>query len=101
MSTFRASYRGIGEMLRSTEMQAEMLRRADLGKAYAEAIAPRHTGQFAASFQTSVTARGGHHHDRAAATLSNTDPDGLVIEVGANGRPGHHTLAKALDAMRG
>ena len=101
MSDFRANYRGIGEMLLSPAMQAEMLRRADLAKAYAEAIAPRRTGQFAASFETSVVANGGHHRDRACATLANTDPDGLVIELGANGRPGHHTLVKALDAMRG
>lgn len=101
MSTFTASYRGIGQLLRSSEMQAEMLRRAARAKVYAQATAPRETGQFATSFTTHVVARGGAHRDRAEAVLANTDPAGLAIELGTRRTPAHRTLRKALDAMRG
>lgn len=101
MSVYRASYRGIGELLRSPLMQAEMLRRAKLARSYAETIAPRHTGQYAASFGTEVTAHGGARHDRACGRLLNHDPAALSIEVGTRRTPAHRTLRKALDAMRG
>lgn len=97
---FDADYAGIGELLRADFMQAEMLRRVEKGKALAEVIAPRDTGQFAASFHTSVNSHGGARHDRAEGVLTNDDPAALSIETGTNDTPAHRTLRKSLDAMK-
>lgn len=97
---FRASYTGIGRMLRSEPMLAAMLARAEQVKARAEAIAPVDTGEYARSFSVEGTRAGGAHHDRAVAAVRSDDPAAFAIEVGTEDTPAHRTLRKALDAAR-
>lgn len=98
--TYRRNRRGIGEMLRAPFMQADMLRRAENAKAFAESIAPHDTGGFAEHMHASVVEHGGIRHDRAEGRLSNDDPGALSIETGTEDTPAHRTLQTALDAMR-
>lgn len=95
---FRANYRGIGAMLRSQEMQAEMRRRAEKVKAMAEAIAPVETGQYKASFRVTSGARGGVNRDRAFGRVSNSVPHAFYVEYGTSTQPAHHILRRALRA---
>jgi hypothetical protein len=100
MATFNASYRGIGEMLKSPEIEAEMVRRAEKVKAQAEATAPVDTGQYKASFSVRSSRRGGVKKDRASATVLNDSPESFYVEYGASHTPRYRTLGKALDAAR-
>jgi hypothetical protein len=103
MSRFDASYSGIGKMIRSDWMLAEMGRRG--GNVMAQAIAtapvgkrPRdpHPGRYKASFEMLLNNRGGIHHDRAEAKVLNTAFEGVFIEYGHEGAEPYHTLLHAL-----
>lgn len=102
---FRASYHGVGEMLRSPWMQAEMRRRAEKVKAAAEAIAPvgdpaydRHAGRYKASFVVESGSRGGFKRDRAYGKVTNSAPYAIWVEKGNSRTPAHHVLRRALKA---
>ncbi|MFD7705714.1 HK97 gp10 family phage protein [Streptomyces sp. NPDC059786] len=95
--------KGVGGMLRMPGMQAEMLRRAEAIKSIAQASSPvgdegdPHRGNYAASWQTDSTARGGRRRDRAVAVVRNTSYYARWVEYG-NGRPSgpaHHVLLRA------
>lgn len=101
MSYFKPSYSGVGKMIRSGFMQAEMLARIEKIKAVAIAIAPRDVKDkdgvyYHDKFSTSVRARGGTKHDRAEGRLVNTHPAALEIEKGTEDTPAHNTLRKAI-----
>jgi hypothetical protein len=100
MATFRASYSGIGEMLRSPEVEAEMVRRAEKVKAQAEATAPVDSGEYASNFEVSSSKRGGSKKDRASATISNGVDHAFAVEYGASHTPRYRTLGRALDAAK-
>lgn len=104
MSYYRADYAGIGQMLRSEFMEAAMVALAERAKQVAEATAPYDpagTTHFRDSFEVTSRRDGGHEHDRASASLVNTDDAALWIELGTSDTPAHHTMAKALDAVAG
>jgi hypothetical protein len=104
MSKFTPSYSGIGEMLRSEFMQAEMHARAEAARALAEAIAPvyeqgPHPGRYKAAF----TVESGVRHEktaRAYGRLENHSPEAFFVEYGTRNNPAHHVLVRASDAMR-
>jgi len=104
--TFKASYTGIGQMLRSPDMQAAMRRLAEKVKARAEANAPvgdpsedPHAGRYKSSFYIST---GVQHRktSRAYAEIGNTAPEALTVEYGTADTDAHHTLLDALAAVR-
>lgn len=95
---FRASYSGIGKMLRSPEMQAEMRRRAEKVKAAAEAAAPIESGEYKRRFKVTSGARGGVRRDRAYGRVTNTSEHAFYVEYGTSKNPAHHTLRRALRA---
>lgn len=100
MSDVTVYYEGVGEMLRSDFIQAEMRRRASLGKDFAEATAPYDPAStdgphYKELFRVEDTPR----KDRACASLVNDDPAALHIEFGTSDTPAHHTLTRALDVM--
>jgi HK97 gp10 family phage protein len=97
-TTFRASYRGIGQMIRAPWMQAEMRRRAEKVKATAEATAPVETGDYKNSFTLSSGARGGIRRDRAYGRVTNTSGHAVFVEYGTSAQPARHTLRNALRA---
>jgi hypothetical protein len=98
------SYAGIGEMLNSDFMVAEMGRRAALVRAHAEGTAPvydgkrydPHRGQYKESFSDGAFPFGGIHHDRAEGWVENSAPHALYVEYGNRGAEPHHTMLRAL-----
>lgn len=103
MATFKPSYTGIGEMIRSPEVRAEMVRRAEKVKAQAEATAPydaKSTTHYKDAFHVTSTSRGGKDKDRAAATVVNDDAAAFFIEWGNANITKHRTLGRALDAAK-
>lgn len=104
--TFKASYTGIGAMLKSPEMQAAMRQLAEKVKARAEANAPvgdpaedPHAGRYKSSFYVSA---GVQHRktSRAYAEIGNTAPEALFVEYGDSGNGAAHVLLDALSAVR-
>jgi hypothetical protein len=95
---FRASFSGIGKMIRSPGMQAEMRRRAEKVKAVAEATAPAESGEYKGSFRVTSGARGGWKEDRAYGRVTNTSEHAFYVEFGTSKTPKHETLRRALRA---
>lgn len=105
MSSFRADYTGIGRMLVSEAMQAEMHRRASRVKEAAEADAP----------YDAADKDGDHYRDhftvssgvqerktrRAVGTVTNDSEIAFLVEFGSKHNDAHHTLTRALDAAKG
>jgi hypothetical protein len=103
MATFTPDYNGIGQMLRSDFIEAEMFRRAKKVLEAAEAAAPydpKSITHYRDAFRLQVNSRGGVHHDRAVASVVNDDPAAFFIEYGTSKTPQHRTLRNALDAAR-
>lgn len=107
---YEASYEGIGDMLTAPFMQAEMRRRAEVGKAWAEARANREaidSGKYADSFEVdSGIQTSANGTRRAFGELRNTDPKSFVVEFGSGpdrpqggSSPAHRILLGALDVM--
>lgn len=106
MSTFRGSYKGIGELLCAPFIEAEMLRRAEKVKATAEAIAPDAVPlgvgyKYEFKVESGVRARKGGRHRRAYARVSNSSLHAIYVEYGGGNTPKHRTLGRALDAAGG
>ena len=101
---FKMSKKGVGQLLRSEMIQAEMLRRAELIKSVAESIAPvggpsdPHPGTYKSSFYVTSTARGGRRKDRATATVGNRAYYARFVEYGTEKVPAHHVLLRAAHA---
>jgi hypothetical protein len=95
---FKASYSGIGKMIRSPGMGAEMRRRAEKVKPLAEATAPVDSGEYKSSFKVTSGARGGVRKDRAYGRVTNSAPHAFYVEHGTSKTPAHHTLRRALSA---
>lgn len=105
MSTFRASYRGIGELLRSAGMETEMLRRAEKVRARFVETAPvdetgPHPGRLRDSARVESDKYGGVHNDRAIARVVVEAPEAFYAEFGNKNVARHRTLGRALDAAR-
>lgn len=84
------SFDGIGDMLRSDFMAAEMVRRAQKVADLARSRAPvysgsgrdPHRGRYKDSFQVLGTRAGGRKKDRAAGMVVSDDPTAVFIEYG-------------------
>jgi hypothetical protein len=104
-ANFEGDYRGIGEMLCSEEMQAEMHRRADKIAVAAEADAPvgpasdPHRGRYKASFTVGSGVQEGKTR-RAYGRVTNDAPEAIYVEYGNKNTDAHHTLGRALDAAK-
>lgn len=102
---FSADYQGIGEMLCSEEIQADMRARAERIAAAAEADAPvgpvsdPHAGRYKASFSVESGVREGKTR-RAYGRVTNDAPEAVMVEYGNKNIDAHHTLGRALDAAR-
>lgn len=111
--TYRLDFAGFNEHLLNADFMVEhMAARAERGKAFAEAIAPvdpegQHPGRYKESFSVESGKRGGVHHDRAYAIVSNDaktddgEPLAVFVEFGTEHSDGHHVLSKTLDALGG
>lgn len=104
-ATFRMSRRGVGELLRSPQMEGEMLRRADVIKSVAVGYSPvgaaardPHPGLYKSSWATTSTRRGGARRDRATATVYNEAYHARFVEYGTERVPARHVLLRATQA---
>lgn len=102
---FKMKKRGVGQLLRSPMIEAEMLRRADVIKDAAVAISPvgasardPHPGHYKTSWHTSSTARGGRRKDRATAKVWNSAYYARFVEYGTERVHAHHVLLRAAQA---
>ncbi|MGA4867564.1 HK97 gp10 family phage protein [Streptomyces lavendulocolor] len=101
---FKMSKRGVGQLLRSDMVLAEMVRRGYVIKSTAEAIAPvggpgdPHRGLYRSSFYVRPVPRGGRRRDRAVAIVGNTAPYGAHVEYGTEQVRAHHVLLRAAQA---
>lgn len=97
---FKMKRKGVGQLLRSPMIQAEMLRRAEVIKAVAVATSPvyvkgAHAGRYKASWETDSTSRGGRRKDRAVAYVRNTSHYARWVEYGTERVHAHHVLLRA------
>jgi hypothetical protein len=97
---FKMSRKGVGELLRSPMIQAEMLRRAEVIKGVAVAISPvdessPRPGHYKGSWETDSTSRGGRRRDRAVGYVRNTAYYARWVEYGTERVPAHHVLLRA------
>lgn len=107
---YDADYSGIGQMLTSGFMQADMLRRAEEAKAWAVARAGTEaidSGKYAGSFEVeSGVQTSANGTRRAYGELRNTDPKSFVVEFGSGpdrpqggSSPAHRILLSSLMVM--
>lgn len=105
-STFRPSYKGIGEMLNAEFMRQAMLNRAEKIATLAGATAPvyegtdteHEPGRYKRSFKASAGTHGGVHHDRAYGRVENDAPEAAIVEFGNSKTPRYATLRNAAAA---
>jgi len=103
MSTYRPSYKGIGQLLTAEFLQAEMLRRAKKGEAHAEAIAPDYS-PYGVGYKYEFEVTGGVKESkkgtkRAFGRLANKSDHAIWVEFGGENTPAHRVLGKSLTAM--
>lgn len=102
MTTFKPSYEGIGELLRSDFLQAEMKRRALKVQAFAEATAPDHVPYgvgYKYEFETTSGVKTSKKDTRRAfGRVTNHSDHAIWVEYGGQHTPAHRTLGKALRA---
>ena len=102
---FKMSRKGVGELLRSDPIEAEMLRRAEVIKGVAIGISPvgqaardPHPGLYKESWHTTSHKRGGRRRDRAVAVVWNSAPYARWVEYGTERVRAHHVLLRAAQA---
>jgi hypothetical protein len=104
---FKMSRKGVGQLLRSRMIEADMLYRAEKIEAVAEATSPvggpadPHRGLYKSSWVVTSTSRGGRRRDRATATVTNTAPHAAWVEWGTENYAGRHILLQAAQAGGG
>jgi hypothetical protein len=102
---YDANYAGIGEMLCMPGMVADMRRRAEKVKDFAEATAPvddggPHPGRYKAAFHVDSGIQQGKTR-RAFGRVTNDSPEAFYVEYGNRNVPKHRTLGTALTAAAG
>ncbi len=91
---FRASYKGIGEILRSPQMQREMKARAERVMERAVALAPEDTRAYVTSFRVETGIRKGRT-TRAVAKVINDDEAAPYVEWGTTKTPRFRVMGRA------
>lgn len=102
----------LDDILTGALMRAEVRMKAEQGARLAQTLAPKKSGEFAASIHAedngnvTVTNAYGHTSKRAAAAIVTTDPKALTVEEGGHIRyksgenfTGHHVLERTADIM--
>jgi hypothetical protein len=74
--TYKPDFKGVGQLLRSSDVQHVCVAAAERGKTYAESISPVRTGEYRRSFLVvPVMAK-----DRSGAKLINTSGHATAVE---------------------
>lgn len=101
---FKMNRKGVGQLLRSEMVRADLVRRAGVIQSIAQATSPvggagdPHPGEYKASWKTDSTLRGGRRRDRAVAVVRNTAFYARWVEYGTERAPAHHVLLRAAQA---
>lgn len=104
---FKPNHEGVGELLRSPEIEAMLRARMEPVRELAIATAPvfergPHPGRYKESFREVESGRdNGANEPRAYARLVNDSPEALSVEFGTANNPAHHTMLHALAASGG
>jgi len=106
---FKMSTRGVGQLLNSPEISAEMLRRAEVIKGAAEAISPvggpgdPHPGQYKLSWYAKVDRKaiGRSRKKRPVGVVGNSAYYARWVEYGTERVRAHHVLLRAAQAGGG
>ena len=78
---YEPNIEGLGKIMTGRGVEAMLGARAQAGKQFAEGMAPRRTGDYAASFSVSTSSRGaGRWSDRATAYLYNDSDHAVAVE---------------------
>jgi hypothetical protein len=91
---FRGNYKGIGEMLVSSQMQREMEQRARRVEARCVATSPEDTGAYRSSFRVETGIRPGPK-PRAESKVINGDEAATLVEWGTSKTPRYRVMGKA------
>lgn len=100
---FKMSTRGVGQLLNSSMISAEMLRRAEVIKALAEAISPvggpgdPHSGEYKTSWYAKVQRKGVGRSGkkRPVGVVGNRAYYARWVEYGTERVRAHHVLLRA------
>ncbi|MEU3624850.1 hypothetical protein BS329_18050 [Amycolatopsis coloradensis] len=97
---FVPDHRGLAQLLRGTEVHGLIMDRARGGAQFAETIAPRRTGEYAAGIQAEDGGLGGRRLDRPVGLIVATAPHSAAVEWGNDhqNHP-HHVLARTIDIV--
>ena len=104
---FKLKRKGVGELLRSDMILADLVRRANRIEAAAVALSPvggpgdPHPGEYKSSWKVSSVKRGGRRRNRAVAFVRNTAYYARWVEYGTEKVPAHHVLLRAAQAGGG
>lgn len=106
---FKMSTRGVGQLLNSPEIAAEMLRRAQVIKGVAEAISPiggpgdLHPGQYKLAWYAKVERKavGRSRKKRPVGVVGNSSYYARWVEYGTERVHSHHVLLRAAQAGGG
>lgn len=93
--TFKPNHAGIGELLRSAEVEVMLTEVMVEKQGVAEAIAPMRTGRYKNAFVVAP----GFKFDRACVVLRNLMPYAIDVEFGAKDTPRYRTLGIALGVV--
>lgn len=78
---YAGSYSGIGQIMRSEDMQALVRQVAEKAMGFAIDLSPERTGEYKSSFEVQVSADGGPSgRPRAEAVLVNTSDHAVNVE---------------------
>ncbi|MEU6725468.1 hypothetical protein ABZ917_17310 [Nonomuraea wenchangensis] len=94
---FKANRKGIGKILTSRQMQAEMERRARAVQDRCIANAPEDTGSYKSSFRVETGIRPGPK-PRAVSKVVNDDEAAPYVEWGSSRTPRYRVMGRAAGA---
>lgn len=104
--SFNANYHGLGELLKSLEMQHAMHKKAEEIATAAVAIAPvgdpstdPHSGEYKSSFRVESGVQR-KTTERAYGRVTNDAGHAAEVEFGNRNHAGQHVLSRAVDASR-
>lgn len=101
---FKMNRKGVGQLLRSEMIRADLVRRAENIKVTAVALSPVGEAddedriRYKASWEVDSTRRGGRRRDRAVAYVRNPTYYARWVEYGTERVPAHHVLLRAAAA---
>ncbi|MGW5741580.1 hypothetical protein [Amycolatopsis sp. NPDC003861] len=97
---FVPDHQGLAQLLRGAEVHDLVMDRARDGAQFAQTIAPRRTGEYAAGIQAEDGGLGGPRHDRPVGLIVATAPHSAAVEWGNDHQHHpHHVLARTIDIV--